>query len=173
MPQEAIIALVIYIITAAFLYFNGNFKNEGLFDCRGRLIRLAFLTRILALCFVAILLQLIASLLVYVSPLLALIIESTISALSLILYYVFMIKRLHDLNFSGKYVVCYFLFLVIFFTMISSYYPLIDYSILSPFLLLFFIINIVLFILLFFIRGTKGNNKYGSDPFDFTDVSSN
>ena len=71
------------------------------------------------------------------------------------------VKRIHDLDFSGYWILLIF-FLEIIFNWVLTFItiPLLVIIILFIGLVIFFIY----FIGVFFIRGTKGENKYGPDP---------
>lgn len=176
MYEESIILSIIttlcYIVVVAGLYFNNSFKKEGLFCCFGRLNRLAYFTRLVYIAIAYYLFQLIFKLFIFIFSFVyfCYIIGTTaliiVQIIFKIMLYTATLRRFHDLNLSGKYLIYYLISSTVLSYLLLSFFPqkLIynDFAIAT--IVLLFLINLILTIYLLFIKGSNGTNKYGSDP---------
>lgn len=175
-----IISYIVLAIVIGIMYLVGLFKEGKYFSYHGRLNRWAFFKK-LFFCFFTSIVIVIPSLLIVVQKLNTLdtafyVIMTIITSPFYAYVMVMSIKRLHDLNISGKLFIAYVAVLLIFNTIIfalvgpdpNKVLLLQDNIIFKIISIISSIINLALLITLFFIRGSKGENKYGPDPLEKT-----
>lgn len=165
-----LITFIGYITVITILYLSDSFKNNNLFNYCGRLNRLAYFTRLICFGLVSFSLQAMLQTNTINNDYNIFLLEMTTIIIIQVIFEIMIcvdtIKRLHDLNLSGKYLFFYLLSLVIL-VIIDMIITLLNFK--SFFIQVFssiFLLSIdfIVIILLLVIKGTSGDNQYGSDP---------
>lgn len=170
-----IVQIITFIALALIFYSTGLFKEETYYYYYGgRLNRFAFFKKSLIWLLVFIILGVPLTALISMLPITNIFLKNILYSIVIGLFYfklaTFIIKRLHDLELSGKYFVGYFLLTNIFsIIMLLSFKQGPESELFSKLSFLATIISLIqlaIVFTIFLMKGTKGENKYGSDPLE-------